>query len=154
MSCLCAYKLFYLIFYAKELIIPFGIHPFDICFDQPILWKYIKFSFILSYIFSNIILINIFCSRFNFIKIVPIKIKDKSFTSNSIASKNEKYSSDISSSNFNLLIGYNQNTNQKFIFPKKVYIKILLLQELLVQEKQVLQCIHLRNKLLGTIPYI
>ena len=119
MSCLCAYKLFYLIFYAKELIIPFGIHPFDICFDQPILWKYIKFSFILSYIFSNIILINTFCSRFNFIKIVPIKIKDKSFTSNSIASKNEKYSSDISSSNFNLLIGYNQNTNQKIYLPEK-----------------------------------
>lgn len=64
-SCFFAYKIFNPIFFADEIVIPYGIHIFDICFDNPLLWKYIKISFILTYIFSNFILINTIFSRLN-----------------------------------------------------------------------------------------
>ena len=63
MSCFCAYRLFIPIFQAKEIIITFGLHPFDICYNNPTLWKYIKISFIFFYIFSNFIIINSIFSR-------------------------------------------------------------------------------------------
>ena len=50
---------------ANEIIIPFGLRPFDICYDNPILWNYIKISFIILYIFSNFIIINTTILRFN-----------------------------------------------------------------------------------------
>lgn len=40
------------------MIITYGIHPFDICIKNPVLWKYIKFVFLFSYIFSSFIISN------------------------------------------------------------------------------------------------
>lgn len=59
-----AYKTFLPLYQAEELIIPYGLHPFDICYNNPLLWKYIKISFIFFYIFSNIIIISSFLKRF------------------------------------------------------------------------------------------
>ena len=55
--------MFFPIFLANEIIITYGVHPFDICCDNPMLWKYIKFSFIIFYISSNCILIYTIFSR-------------------------------------------------------------------------------------------
>ena len=44
-SCMIALKLFFPIYQAEEIIITFGIHPFDICADNAELWYFIKLSF-------------------------------------------------------------------------------------------------------------
>ena len=65
MACFCAWQIFLPIYKAEEIIISLGLRPFDICYDNPILWNYIKISFIIFYIFSNYILINSIISIFN-----------------------------------------------------------------------------------------
>ena len=56
--CYLGYKVFSDILYANSVIITYGIHPFDICVKNPDLWKYIKFAFVISYLFSSIIISN------------------------------------------------------------------------------------------------
>ena len=51
-------KLFYPIYISNEIIIPYGIHPFDICSKSPQLWKYIKIAYIITFIFANIVISN------------------------------------------------------------------------------------------------
>ncbi|MFR0921694.1 MAG: type IV secretion system DNA-binding domain-containing protein [Clostridia bacterium] len=105
-SCLIAFKLFYPIYISNEIIITYGIHPFDICSKNPKLWEYIKITFIFTYIFSNFIfsnfIFNYFLNNF-FIK----KFKKKSNI--------KKSNSDISK--LNLLIG--KNNNEEIIIPEK-----------------------------------
>ena len=75
-----ALKKFYPIFIATEIIIPYGIHPFDICAKNPLLWKYIKILFLFTYIFSNIIILNSFYNKFIynlFNKKIPKKNNNK-----------------------------------------------------------------------------
>ena len=50
------YNLFSDIFYSNSVIIEYGINPFDICIENPVLWEYIKIAFIISYIFSSFII--------------------------------------------------------------------------------------------------
>ena len=47
------FKTFYPIYISKEIIIPYGIHPFDICSKNPELWLYIKIIYICIFVFSN-----------------------------------------------------------------------------------------------------
>jgi len=68
MACFCAWQFFLPIYNAEEIIISLGLRPFDICYDNPILWNYIKTSFVIFYIISNYILINTIISRFNLFK--------------------------------------------------------------------------------------
>ena len=56
--CFVGYKFFYSIFIANSVIIPYGIHPFDICIKNPDLWIYIKLAFIITYVFSSFIISN------------------------------------------------------------------------------------------------
>ena len=56
--CFIGYKLFSEIFYSNSVIITYGINPFDICIENPDLWKYIKFTFFITYIFSSFIIAN------------------------------------------------------------------------------------------------
>lgn len=57
-------KFFYPIYIAKEIIIPYGIHPFDICSKNPNLWQIIKFTYLITFIFSNFIISNVIYVRF------------------------------------------------------------------------------------------
>lgn len=43
------------IFTANEIIISYGIHPFDICSQNPRLWKLLKISYLFCFIFSNFV---------------------------------------------------------------------------------------------------
>lgn len=54
------------IYTANELIISYGIHPFDICSKNPQLWKYIKTTFIFTSIFSNFLIGYFIYNRFLF----------------------------------------------------------------------------------------
>ena len=51
------------IYTAEELIIPYGLKPFDICTKNPVLWKYIKITHIISFAFSILVLSNFFISK-------------------------------------------------------------------------------------------
>ena len=105
MSCFCAYKLFIPIFEAKEIIINLGLRPFDICHDNPVLWKYIKSSFVVFYLSSNLIIINSILSLLNFSKKTDLPILSKS-----VNSKNN--------SSLQLLIGKDISTNSTVYLPE------------------------------------
>ena len=57
------FHFFQSIYTAEELIIPYGLKPFDICSKNPILWKYIKIIHISSFAFSMVIITNFFFSK-------------------------------------------------------------------------------------------
>lgn len=62
---------------STSVIIPYGIHPFDICVKNPDLWQYIKIIFCISYIFSSLIISNSFYSIFfQFINYISKYIKN------------------------------------------------------------------------------
>lgn len=52
------------IYTSLTIIIPYGIHPFNICEKNPDLWYLIKISFAITYVFSSIILSNLFYQFF------------------------------------------------------------------------------------------
>ena len=104
-------KLFYPIYSSEEIIITYGINPFDICSNNLQLWNIIKLSYIFVFIFSNFtissFIFNRFFNKFNCLKI------------NSISTNNKK---EIHSNNFkkdlNLLIGLDSTTNTKVYVPE------------------------------------
>lgn len=89
------------IFQAKELIITYGLKPFDICESNAKLWQYIKIMYIITFFTSNLI-----CSNFVYNKI-PIKKKIEKHLDTK--NKDDK---------LKLLIGYNQKTKEKIYIPK------------------------------------
>lgn len=70
--CYLGYKLFSDILYTNSVIITYGIEPFDICVKNPDLWKYIKIAFVISYMFSSVIISNFV--YFIFKKLIKILI--------------------------------------------------------------------------------
>lgn len=115
--CLFGLKIFYPIFTSSTIIIEYGLHPFDICIEQPLIWKYIKILFVISYIFSSIILSNSFFSLFirPFIKTFSKKIK------------HPKHISSVNSNELSLFIGKNIFTDEKIFLPEKsLYQNILV----------------------------
>jgi len=88
------------IFQAQELIITYGLKPFDICESNAKLWQYIKLMYIITFFTSNLI-----CSNFVYNKI-PIK------------KKTEKHLDTKNDDKLKLLIGYNQKTKEKIYIPK------------------------------------
>ena len=46
------------IFTTQSLIIPYGLHPFDICLEYPVFWKYLKLFYLITYILSVLIVSN------------------------------------------------------------------------------------------------
>ena len=89
------------IFQAQELIITYGLKPFDICESNAKLWQYIKIMYIITFFTSNLI-----CSNFVYNKI-PIKKKIEKHLYKK--DKDDK---------LKLLIGYNQKTKEKIYIPK------------------------------------
>ena len=132
--CYIGYQFFNPIITSESVIIPYGIHPFDICINNPILWKYIKYCFIFTYLFSSIIISNLiyhfilnsFNIFINFLK------KSKNHDSNhnksnmSFNTNLEVKSNFISNENLNgknhtlaLFIGNNSETGKAIYLPEK-----------------------------------
>ena len=111
------YHFFYSIYTAEELIIPYGLQPFDICSKNPVLWKYIKIIHILSFTFSIIIIINFFFSKFfqKFLK--SEKIKSKIPKTNSILSTKQKNMFNTYYS-LQLLVGFDKTTKSNIYIPE------------------------------------
>ena len=96
--CFIYYNLFTPIYSASEIIIPFAIHPFDICSQNLELWNFIKSVFIISFFISNIII-----SHFIFVRF----FKDFLVKKFSIKKKTKiTYKSDL-----NLLVGKDKDEN-------------------------------------------
>ena len=91
------------IFSANEIIITYGIEPFDICSKIPELWYYIKIIYVISFIFSNLIYSNFIYSKIS--KITKIKKKK-------IPQNIQKYDK------LNLLIGYDEKTKENIYVPE------------------------------------
>ena len=98
----CFYQFFLPLYQAEEVIVPFGLHPSDICYDNPLFWKYLKISFIFFYLFSNFIIINFLILRLHIFELKDSKISP--FI--------------IESSNLQLLIGENQFNKEKIYLPE------------------------------------
>jgi len=119
------FNILYPVFVSDEIIINYGINPFDICQKNPKLWKYIKISYIISFIISNFIISNyiyskIFSSKFIVNKKNQINKKNSNNNPN-IKNKN------TTNNNLNLLIGFDLKTNSNIYIPESgLYQNILI----------------------------
>ncbi len=87
------------IFVAEEVIITYGVKPFDICSKNAELWKYIKIIYMIIFLTSNLI-----CSNLLY---------------NKIPTQKKKKQKEIENDNdLKLLIGYNRKTGEKVYLPK------------------------------------
>ena len=108
---------------AKHIIVDYGLHSFDICVSQPIIWKYCKAWFIFTYVFASS-----FISNFLYLfisKIIPKKrqfnLKEKIFKKQT---KKEKIiysflSPPVKEKSLELLIGENKKTKESIYLPEK-----------------------------------
>ena len=121
-----AYKQLYPLYTAQEVIITYGIHPFDICSKNPDLWHFLKISYIFIFIFSQFIISYFIYSRilliFHFLKNKFKKnLKDSTISKNAINSRNthnSKISFLTQNSSLNLLIGEDIDENKKIYLPE------------------------------------
>ena len=110
--CFIAYNFFYPLYTAQEVIITYGIHPFDICSKNPDLWKFFKISYIFVFVFSQFVISYFIYSRILLI-FQFLKSKFNKSTKEEISLLTQNYNSRI-----NLLIGIDKNTNSKIYLPE------------------------------------
>ena len=106
------YLVFMPIFYAKSLIFPYAIHPFDICKVYPKIWLLIKRLYIITFIISYSILL---------IKIL------KKFKSKYVENNNTSVIEDYKLNNeINLVVGTNTKNEYVKISEKGLYQNIFI----------------------------
>ena len=106
------YLVFMPIFYAKSLIFPYAIHPFDICKVYPKIWLLIKRLYIITFIISYSILL---------IKIL------KKFKSKYVENNNTSVIEDYELNNeINLVVGTNAKNEYVKISEKGLYQNIFI----------------------------
>lgn len=110
-SIIFSYKFFYNLYTSNSIIIPYGLNDFDICITNPLLWKYIKFFYIIFLIISNII-----CSNAIF-SILPQKHSSKKIFSTSKSIFNDS---------FNIFIGTNLHEQPIYLTEHGLYQNILI----------------------------
>lgn len=126
-SCIIAYNIFKPIFIANEIVIPYGLNPFDICQDNPVFWHYIKISFVILYLLSSIIISNFFNNIiFKFLKKIPFNKIKKYLKKLAIKKVRKKTNPIKSNKQINILIGENENNEKIFITEKGLYQNILV----------------------------
>ena len=106
------YLVFMPIFYAKSLIFPYAVHPFDICKVYPQIWLLIKRLYIITFIISYSILL---------IKIL------KKFKSKYVENNNTSVIEDYKLNNeINLVVGTNAKNEYVKISEKGLYQNIFI----------------------------
>ncbi len=120
--CALGFYFFSPIFLSNSIIIKYAINPFDICIKEPVLWRYIKLTFMLSFLFSSIIISN-----------STYMILIKKFFKKSQTPKNKHFrnSKNIFLNNscdeLHLFIGENSENREKIFLPEKsLYQNILI----------------------------
>ena len=116
LSFYCLFFTFKPILYANSLIFPYSFHPFDICLEQPLLWNLIKYTFIITSIFSYFTIYYFLFSKF-FTSYLSNFFKDK---------KNKSCSHLINSSDLSLNIGLDTHHQMITLPEKSLYQNILI----------------------------
>lgn len=108
-------KFFYPIYTSTEVIIPYGLHPFDICSANPELWNAIKLLYIFTFIFSNFVI-----SRFIYIRIIQkvLSLFSKKMKNTSLLSEDYKTHSQNFVNSLYLKIGLDEKTNTEIYIPE------------------------------------
>ena len=109
-SCTIAVVVFNPIFKLSEVIINYGLRPFDICQENPILWNYIKKLYILTFIFTSLTINNSIYNCFIQFKNEYIKIQSK---------EKSKFQIDDNKKEIKLLIGYDKEKQKDVYIPEK-----------------------------------
>lgn len=112
------FYVFYPVFTAEEVIISYGIHPFDICSQNPELWRIFKILYLVCFVFSNFILSHSIYTR--------ILIKFSFFQSKPIIKKNAQPSLSHIKDSLDLLIGENLSHQKIYIPEKGLYQNFLI----------------------------
>ncbi len=122
--CFIGYKIFIPLYETNTVIIDYGLHPFNICVEQPELWKYCKIWFCITYIFSSFFISNMFYHLF-FHK----SIKKHKNSKIKINKKPKDYSliPNYSPPCLQILIGENEKNKENIYLPEKsLYQNILI----------------------------
>lgn len=114
-SFIIAFLLFTPIYQSSSIIIPYSLHPYDICISYPLMWEKIKFYFILFYLLSSLFCFNSFYSLF--LKKYFIKNKKEPKVSYNLLNQNNS---------LYLLVGKNENNDLVCIPEKSLYQNILI----------------------------
>ena len=112
-SLIIAICIFNPIYNAKHLIIPYAIHPFDICIEHPIWWKNLKIIYIVTYILANIIISNAIYSTIKNKKIKKRKKQEETITS-------------VETSQLLIYVGKNEQQQLVYIPESGLYQNILV----------------------------
>lgn len=100
------------IFLSNSVVIPYAFFPFDICQKAPIAWKYIKIAYLVTTLWTFMLLSNsIYCFIFK----------------NKIVIKSYKNKLSDKASGLNLFLGTNvENNNKVFLSDKSLYQNLLI----------------------------
>ena len=126
--CFIGYQIFIPLYNKNHIIVDYGLHSFDICTEQPILWKYAKNWFCFTYIFSSFFFSNMLYQLFFY------KVLNKSKTSNNSKKYKPKIRNNISlidseevDNSLKLLIGETEKEKNLIYLPEKsLYQNILI----------------------------
>jgi len=121
-SSIFTFKLFYPIYISEEIIITYGINPFDICSKNPELWNIIKISYIFLFFTFHLIFVNFIYSKI-FHRIYLLLKKNSSNTKHTSLSNNSKL---LSNSELNLLIGATHLDQHIYIPESGLYQNFLI----------------------------
>ena len=108
----------YPIFTAEEIIISYGIHPFDICSNNPELWKILKTVYLICFLFSNFVF-----SHFIYIRIL---IKFHFFQSKTTTNPSNTSFASYMKDNLKLLIGEDLSHHKIYIPESGLYQNFLI----------------------------
>ena len=111
------FSILYPVFIANEVIISYGIHPFDICSKNPELWKLLKFLYLFCFTFSIFVLGNFIYNRI----LIRFHFFQKTSSPKKIKSRSENLKDDL-----HLLIGKNIANEKVYIPQSGLYQNFLI----------------------------
>lgn len=112
------FKLFYPLYVADEVIIPYAIHPFDICSKNPELWDCLKKVYIVTFVFSSFCISSFIYNRF--------LCRFKFFQDNFLDTTKSKHTSNLPN-NLSLLIGFdNETSSNVYVTESGLYQNFLI----------------------------
>ena len=118
-------------FISSEVIITYGINPFDICSQNPQLWKIIKIlfvftSFISSIIISNFLYVRIFSKIFTFFSAITSNFMNLKSNLDFFYKRFFKKNIKNEVSSLQLLVGQSLNGDEIFLPEKALYQNFLI----------------------------
>ena len=125
--CYIGYQIFLPLYQSEHIIVDYGLHPFDICMKQPVIWKYVKVWFIVTFVFASYFFSNLFYRFLS--KILSFIPFSNSITNTSQKEKRRKehknktnsysFINSIRPQTLELLVGQNEKTKEFIYLPEK-----------------------------------